>query len=109
MKKIAKFEKVSFSQFLQDWQNDFTQTTEKECEEIYNAILLPSRATKGSAGYDFFSPISFTLAPHETLKFPTGIRVKIEEGWTATTIFLIMRDIFLPKLQMTAMSKKRLQ
>ena len=81
MKKIAKFEKVSFSQFLQDWQNDFTQTTEKECEEIYNAILLPSRATKGSAGYDFFSPISFTLAPHETLKFPTGIRVKIEEGW----------------------------
>ena len=81
MKKIAKFEKVSFSQFLQDWQNDFTQTTGKECEEIYNAILLPSRATKGSAGYDFFSPISFTLAPHETLKFPTGIRVKIEEGW----------------------------
>ncbi|MCI8628314.1 MAG: deoxyuridine 5'-triphosphate nucleotidohydrolase [Firmicutes bacterium] len=81
MKKIAKFEKVSFSQFLQDWQNDFTQTTKKECEEIYNAILLPSRATKGSAGYDFFAPISFTLAPHETLKFPTGIRVKIEEGW----------------------------
>lgn len=81
MKKIAKFEKVSFSQFLQDWQSDFPQTTVKECEEIYNTIVLPSRATKGSAGYDFFAPISFTLAPRETLKFPTGIRVKIEEGW----------------------------
>lgn len=63
MKKIAKFEKVSFSQFLQDWQNDFTQTTKKECEEIYNAILLPSRATKGSAGYDFLHQFLLHLHP----------------------------------------------
>ena len=81
MKKIATFEKVSFRQFLKDWQNDFPQTTEKECQQIYNEISLPCRATKGSAGYDFFAPVSFTLAPQQTLKMPTGIRVKIEEGW----------------------------
>ena len=44
-------------------------------------IKLPKRATKGSAGYDFFSPIDFELQPGETIKFPTGIRCLIDEGW----------------------------
>ena len=39
------------------------------------------RATRGSAGYDFFSPVDFTLKPGETIKIPTGIRVFIEEDW----------------------------
>ena len=34
-----------------------------------------------SAGYDFFSPVDFTLKPGETIKIPTGIRVFIEEDW----------------------------
>lgn len=49
--------------------------------EVYESIQLPKRATTGSAGYDFFSPIDFTLAPGETIKLATGIRVKIDEGW----------------------------
>ncbi len=49
--------------------------------EIYEGILLPKRATLGSAGYDFYSPLTFTLKPGEEIKIPTGIRVKIEEGW----------------------------
>lgn len=81
MKRVAKFEKVSFSQFFKDWQNIFENVTEKECQQIYDSLLLPARATKGSAGYDFFTPISFTLSPQQTIKIPTGIRVKIEEGW----------------------------
>ena len=81
MKRVAKFEKVSFSQFFKDWQDTFENVTEKECQQIYHQLLLPARATKGSAGYDFFAPISFTLSPQQTIKFPTGIRVKIEEGW----------------------------
>lgn len=81
MKRIAKFQKVSFEQFLKDWQNDFTETTQQQCKQIYDSILLPCRATKGSAGYDFFSPITFTLAPQQTIKMPTGIRVQIENGW----------------------------
>ena len=42
---------------------------------------LPRRKTAGSAGYDFFSPLTFTLEPGETIKVPTGIRAEIAEGW----------------------------
>lgn len=79
IQRIAQFEKVSFRQFAVDWQDTFGDST--DIQAIYNAIQLPSRATKGSAGYDFFSPVPFTLAPNETIKIPTGIRVKIDDGW----------------------------
>ena len=48
---------------------------------MYEEIRLPRRATRGSAGYDFLAPFSFTLNPGETIKIPTGIRVKIDEEW----------------------------
>lgn len=63
MKRVAQFEKVSKKIF--DGEN----------------VKLPERATAGSAGYDFFAPFSFTLAPAESIKIPTGVRVKIENGW----------------------------
>lgn len=81
MNKIAKFEKVSFEQFKKDYIDCFNEDNEIKIKEIYNLIKLPKRATKGSAGYDFYSPITFTLKPSESIKIPTGIRVKIEEGW----------------------------
>lgn len=76
MKRIAKFEKVSKEQFEFAWTDTFSST-----QNIYDEIKLPKRATVGSAGYDFFSPLDFTLAPGETIKIPTGIRAKIDEGW----------------------------
>ena len=42
---------------------------------------MPERATVGSAGYDFYSPPDFVLEPGQTIKIPTGIRAKIEDGW----------------------------
>lgn len=95
MKRIAQFEKVSRERFIIDWLDTFLDNSEKEeinierlKEElvrnagfIYDKIRLPKRATKGSAGYDFFSPLSFTLKPGDTIKIPTGIRVRIEDGW----------------------------
>ena len=81
MNKIAKFEKVSFEQFKKDYIDCFNEDSEIKIKEIYDLIKLPKRATKGSAGYDFYSPIAFTLKPSESIKIPTGIRVKIEEGW----------------------------
>lgn len=72
MKRIAKFEKISEKQF----ENDF-----KECLCTYDDIKLPKRATSGSAGYDFFAAEDIELRPGETVKLPTGIRVKIDEGW----------------------------
>lgn len=80
MKRMAKFSKVSFEQFLGSWKDDFGGTDE-EIKEIYDSIPLPRRATSGSAGYDIFSPVDFTLEPGKTLKMPTGIRCEIEEGW----------------------------
>jgi len=74
MKRIAKFEKVSFGQFRKGYSGE-------NAEEVYNALKLPKRATSGSAGYDFFAPFDIELKPGETLKVPTGIRVKIAEGW----------------------------
>lgn len=74
MKRIAKFEKVSFEQFRKGY-------TGENAQSVYDSIILPRRATSGSAGYDFFAPFDIELKPGETAKIPTGIRVKIEDGW----------------------------
>ncbi|MDY6024300.1 MAG: hypothetical protein SPJ19_05835 [Candidatus Borkfalkiaceae bacterium] len=73
MKKIAQFYKVSKTEFLKSGG-----------EEKYLNVSLPKRATSGSAGYDFFAPKEYTLLPGETVKIPTGIRVKIDDGWVLT-------------------------
>ncbi|HJC81343.1 MAG TPA: deoxyuridine 5'-triphosphate nucleotidohydrolase [Candidatus Mediterraneibacter excrementipullorum] len=81
MKRIAKFEKVSIEQFREGWTDAFGEVDETELQEIYEAVRLPKRATAGSAGYDFFAPARISLAPGETVKIPTGIRVWMEPEW----------------------------
>lgn len=86
MNKVGKFEKVSFEQFYSAMKDEFydTQPDSQEEEHIRNIwknIVLPTRATSGSAGYDFKSPIHIILKPGCTIKIPTGVRVKIEDGW----------------------------
>ena len=70
-KRIAKFEKVTFQQFCSAYEGE-------NLEEVYESIKLPKRATKGSAGYDFYLPFDIVLKPGETVKIPTGIRVWME-------------------------------
>lgn len=81
MRRIAQFHKVSEGQFTEGMKDVFPQLEEKEIREIYQNLKLPRRATTGSAGYDFYSPVDFDLQPGESLKMPTGIRVQMEEGW----------------------------
>ena len=88
MNRIARFEKVSLEQFKKDMIDCFGDkyninagNNKKMYEYIYDSISLPERKTSGSAGYDFHSPICFTLNPNETIKIPTGIRVFIDDGW----------------------------
>lgn len=76
MQRIAQFMKVSRLQFEKDWEFDFPAP--------YDQLRLPQRGTSGSAGYDFYSPVDFTLTPGEFIKIPTGIRVRIEDGWVLT-------------------------
>ena len=81
MERIAKFHKVSKERFVADWMDAFEGVSADEAEKIYEGIRLPRRATAGSAGYDFFAPFAFTLAPGETIKIPTGIRAEMKEDW----------------------------
>jgi dUTP pyrophosphatase len=81
MTKVAQFYKVSYEQFKKDWLEIFPDEEDVTIEDIYNHIRLPKRATKGSAGYDFFSPVDIELEPEGMITIPTGIRVKIDEGW----------------------------
>lgn len=66
MNRIAKFFKVSEEQFGR---------------EGYENIILPRRATSGSAGYDFIAPYDFALGPNEEIIIDTGIRARIADGW----------------------------
>ena len=78
MKRIAKFEKVSFEQFQSGFDGEFSL---EEIKEMYANLQLPKRATKGSAGYDFYAPFDITLNPGQTIKIPTGLRASMEDGW----------------------------
>jgi len=77
MRRIAKFHKVSAAQFEAAWQDTFGESG----AAVYETIKLPARATKGSAGYDFYTPCAIHLVPGETVKIPTGIRAEMEEDW----------------------------
>lgn len=68
---MTKFEVISREQF----ENDFAEFPEVKYEEL----KLPKRATTGSAGYDFYSPIGFKLNPGATIKIPTGIRILLPQ------------------------------
>lgn len=70
-----RFEKVSYDQYA--------STSNKPKDDLlldeYDSIRIPRRATVGSAGYDFFAPWTFVLAPGQTVKIPSGIRVLLDE------------------------------
>ncbi len=81
MKRVAEFSKVSIDNFMKAIKDDFPEYTEADIKDMYESIELPSRATKGSAGYDFHAPFAFSLPAGSTIKIPTGIRAKMEEDW----------------------------
>ena len=80
MKRIAKFFKVSFEEFQKAYLDEFGGDADT-ARAVYDGIKLPARATSGSAGYDLFSPVDFTLKPGQTIKIPTGIRARMDEDW----------------------------
>ena len=84
MKRVAQFFKVSPDNFAEAMREEFSERSDEEIREIYEKIMLPKRATRGSAGYDIYAPFSFSLGPGETIKIPTGIRVKMDDGWVFT-------------------------
>lgn len=85
MERMAKFLKVSEENFI----SSLDGFSKDESKRIYEDIKLPLRATKYSAGYDFYAPFDFTLKPGETIKIPTGIRAKMREDYA---LFLLPRS-----------------
>lgn len=85
MERVAKFYKVSKEQFLGDMAEERLFPT----ESAYENLELPKRATKGSAGYDFYSPIKFILKPGQTIKIPTGIRCEMNSDYA---LFIMPRS-----------------
>jgi len=85
--RVGKFEKVSYEQFRKDWLNTYSKPGDEELrneeaiKDAYDTLNLPTRATFGSGGYDFFSPLDFVLGPDEDIMIPTGIRIKLLPGF----------------------------
>ena len=82
--RIAKFEKVSYEQFKKDMIKHFGSVFEENedvTKQVYEDIKLPARATKDSAGYDFFAPLSIKPTPTSGIVIPTGVRCKMTPGW----------------------------
>ena len=70
---MNKFEKISKKQYDFDvWGGRHMAT--------YDELKLPHRATKCSAGYDFYATVGFELPPGESIKLPTGIKVALDEN-----------------------------
>ena len=63
-----KFEKISF------------ETAEQEGVSTveYGRVVLPKRATIGSAGYDFVTPVDIRLAPGGSMVVPTCIKCELD-------------------------------
>lgn len=81
MQRIAAFELVSWERFVKDFKDTFPIYNNEKIMETYKKIKCPRRATSKSAGYDIYSPISFKLRPGESIKIPTGLRVKMNEDY----------------------------
>ncbi len=71
---IAKFTHVSEAQYAE-------AMAEREGFLPLGEIPLPRRATAGSAGYDFVSPLEVTVPAGGAALIPTGIRAEMEPGW----------------------------
>lgn len=105
---IGKFEKVSESQYISDCKNaDLTnretfykalKSSSKKYDlyddgiygsnsielikQSYDELKTPSRATVGSAGYDFFAPRKYVIPFNIPFLIPTGFKCKMDKGFS---------------------------
>ena len=72
---MAKFGHVSAAQYAEAMGERIAEALAVE------DIPLPKRATAGSAGYDFVSPVETVIPAGGSALIPTGIRAETEPGW----------------------------
>lgn len=76
------FEKISFEQFKKDFGDN---------KNLYEEYNLPKRSTKHSAGYDFYAIEDVVINPGEIKKFPTGVKVYMEDD---EMLMLVVRSSY---------------
>ena len=73
---VATFEKVSYNEFKRAMLDTFGSESQIDIMKAYENIKLPTRATSGSAGYDFYIPFNIKMNS-EWKTIPTGIAINI--------------------------------
>lgn len=94
---MNKFEPISQAEYNKVITEEFTAKNGVIDYQSYEQLQIPKRATKGSAGYDFFSPISFVLKPGQTIKIPTCMKCQLSLG---NVLMLFPRSSFGFKYRM---------
>lgn len=81
--RVGKFEKISLEQWFNDVGNDSNKLNEiiPIATILDDIVKIPTRATKGSAGYDITTPFDIDLKIGESMKVPTGLKCKVDNGW----------------------------
>ena len=72
---------MSIGQFTAAWKDTFQERSEEKIREIYETFKIAAACNSRKCGYDFFAPVDLVLAPGETIKIPTGVRVWMEQDW----------------------------
>ena len=79
---LIKFEKVSFEQYCKDRRSIAPLLRESVLRNEWDNIKLPTRATYGSSGYDFYAPYDVGWIQN-SLDNPiiyTGVRFIVDEA-----------------------------
>lgn len=80
--RVAKFEKVCFSQYERAVENiTLRNISHEEMLENYHSINLPKRSTKGSAGYDFYADRDYVIQNGESAVITTGIACQMDDNY----------------------------
>lgn len=82
---VGNFETISLAEAKKSFGlvNDDSSAINDTVQNIYNRMQdnKPTRSTKGSAGYDFITPIPIYLRPHKSMIIPTLYKCRINDGW----------------------------
>ena len=80
--RVAKFEKVCFSQYERAVENiTLRNISHEEMLENYHSINLPKRSTKGSAGYDFYADRDYVIPVGGSVVITTGIACQMNDDY----------------------------
>lgn len=84
---MLTFKKVPVEEFKKALNKEFGDKFETiECD-LHSNIILPTRASIGSCGYDIVTPFEFEIAPTESIIIPTGISFVTDEYDKALMVY----------------------